>query len=140
MRIYVDQVVEAKVRDVKICGELLVLTEPVSYLGDIDVGMGVVKGKYSLAGKIFVIPNAVGSTVGSYVIYGLSREGKAPVAMVLASVDPVTIVGSIIANIPLYRLKGKDTLNVLKQFNGRQACIEGDAIVIAEKEGSIHCA
>lgn len=140
MKIHVEQVVEAKVRDIKICGELLVLTEPVSYLGDIDLGMGVVKGKYSLTGKIFVIPNAVGSTVGSYIIYGLSREGKAPAAMVLASVDPVTIVGSIIANTPLYRLKDKDTLNILKQFNGKHVCIEGDAIVIAEKEDSIHCA
>ncbi len=42
-----------------------------------------------------------GSTVGSYVLYALRRNGKAPAAIINTRADPIIAVGAIIGNIPM---------------------------------------
>ncbi len=111
----------------KICGELLVLTEGISFLGDVNVEEGIIKGRYRVNKKILVIPHAVGSTVGSYVIYGLSKKGKAPKAIISGKEDPVTVIGCVISRIPLY-VAGKSGVEELRKFNGSNVCIEGGEI------------
>ena len=69
-------------------GVALVSQEPVSFYGGIDVTTGIVIEKgHELEGqcvkdKIFVFPQGKGSTVGSYVLYGLKKNGLAPKAII----------------------------------------------------------
>ncbi len=54
-----------------------------------------------MTGKILVFPTGKGSTVGSYTLYRLARNGLAPAAIVNAEADPVVAVGAVIAEIPM---------------------------------------
>jgi predicted aconitase with swiveling domain len=61
-------------------GEAVVSKEPIGFYGGVDpkTGMFIEKGHElegkSIAGKILVFPKGKGSTVGSYVIYGLAKN------------------------------------------------------------------
>ena len=88
-------------------GEALVSPEPIGFLGGVDPDTGVViepghplKGR-RVAGRVLVFPTGKGSTVGSYTLYRLARNGLAPAAIVNAEADPVVAVGAIIAEIPM---------------------------------------
>jgi len=88
-------------------GEALVSPEPIGFLGGVDPDTGVViEGGHPLegeciAGRVLVFPTGKGSTVGSYTLYRLARNGLAPAAIVNAEADPVVAVGAIIAEIPM---------------------------------------
>ena len=86
---------------------VLVSPEPISFLGGVDPETGEViekghplSGK-GIAGRVLVFPHGKGSTVGSYVLYALARNGKAPAGMVNAEAEPIIVVGAIIGGIPL---------------------------------------
>lgn len=87
-------------------GESIVSMEPIGFYGGVDVNTGTVIEKghpiegRSLKGKILVFPHGKGSTVGSYIIYGLKKSGNAPLAVVTEKIDTVTAVGVIISEIP----------------------------------------
>ena len=87
-------------------GEALVTTMGISFFGGVDPDTGVVvenghplEGQ-SINGKVLVFPTGKGSTVGSYTLYRLKRNGVAPVAIVNAQCETITAVGCIIAEIP----------------------------------------
>jgi len=88
-------------------GEALVSSEPIGFLGGVDPETGLVIERdhplegTSVAGRVLVFPTGKGSTVGSYTIYRLARNGLAPAAMINAMADPVVAVGAIIAGIPM---------------------------------------
>jgi len=88
-------------------GPILVSGEPISFLGGVDPETGEVTEKShplygkGITGKILAFPHGKGSTVGSYVLYALARNGKAPAGMVNAEAEPIIVVGAIIAGIPL---------------------------------------
>jgi predicted aconitase with swiveling domain len=88
-------------------GELLVSSKPVSFYGGVDPNTGVVtdaesdiKGQ-SIAGKILVFPTGKGSTVGSYTLYRLKKNGKAPAAIINGDCETICAVGGIISDVPL---------------------------------------
>jgi predicted aconitase with swiveling domain len=54
----------------------------------------------SIAGAILVFPRGKGSTVGSYILYRLQKNGHAPLAIINAECETITAVGCIIAEIP----------------------------------------
>lgn len=88
-------------------GALLNSPAPISFLSGVDPATGVIvetghplKGE-SLAGRVLVFPFGKGSTVGSYVLYALRRNGVAPAAIVNAEAEPIITVGAIIAGIPM---------------------------------------
>ena len=88
-------------------GELLVSREPITFLSGVDPETGLVienghplMGK-SVAGRVLVFPFGKGSTVGSYVIYALMKNGKGPVAIINTEAEPIIAVGAIIAKIPM---------------------------------------
>jgi uncharacterized protein len=87
-------------------GQALVTHMGISFFGgvDPDTGMVVEKGHelegQSITGKILVFPTGKGSTVGSYTLYRLKLNGKAPVAIINAECETITAVGCIIAEIP----------------------------------------
>jgi hypothetical protein len=88
-------------------GEALVSPEPIGFFGGVDPDTGVVidpghplEGQ-CVAGRVLVFPTGKGSTVGSYILYRLARNGLAPAAIVNAEADPVVAVGAVIAEIPM---------------------------------------
>jgi len=55
----------------------------------------------SMKGKVLCFPHGHGSTVGSYVLYSLAKKGISPKAIINEVMDPVIVVGAIIADIPM---------------------------------------
>ena len=87
-------------------GVAIVSKAPVSFYGGIDPKTGVVIEKgHELEGKnvkdkILVFPSGKGSTVGSYVIYGLKKNGVAPKAIINKETETIVATGVILAGIP----------------------------------------
>lgn len=87
-------------------GEALVSREPIGFYGGVDPETGLVIEKgYQLegecvTGRILVFPCGKGSTVGSYVIYGLQHNGVAPAAIVNEETETIVATGAILAGIP----------------------------------------
>jgi len=90
----------------KASGEAIVSRAPMSFYGGIDPKTGIVIEKghelegQSVKGRILVFPQGKGSTVGSYVIYGLKRNGVAPAAIVNKETETIVATGVILAGIP----------------------------------------
>jgi predicted aconitase with swiveling domain len=88
-------------------GPLLVSPQPISFLSGVDPDTGIIVEKghplngESIAGKVLVFPYGKGSTVGSYVLYALSRNGHAPSAIVNAEAEAIIATGAIIGEIPM---------------------------------------
>lgn len=88
-------------------GVSLVSTEAISFFGHVDPSTGIVIKKdhplygQQIAERVLIFPRGKGSTVGSYVLYQLSKNGKAPVAIIMKEADTVVATGAIISNIPL---------------------------------------
>ena len=87
-------------------GVALVSPSPMSFYGGVDPDTGVVverghelEGK-SVKGRVLVFPHGKGSTVGSYVLYRLKKNGVAPCAIVNAKCETIVAVGAIISEIP----------------------------------------
>jgi predicted aconitase with swiveling domain len=85
----------------------LVSSAPISFYGGVDPETGVVIERghplegQTIAGRVLVFPTGKGSTVGSYTMYRLKKNGKAPVAIVNRECDSIVAVGAIISGIPL---------------------------------------
>ena len=84
----------------------IVSNEPIGFYGGIDAKTGKVieighelEGK-SVTGKVLVFPCGKGSTVGSYVIYGLAKNGVGPVAIINRETETIVATGVILAGIP----------------------------------------
>jgi predicted aconitase with swiveling domain len=90
----------------KVEAEAIVSSEPIGFYGGIDAKTGIVIEKghrlegASVTGKVLVFPCGKGSTVGSYVIYGLKRNGVAPAAIVNEETETIVATGAILAGIP----------------------------------------
>ena len=101
-------------------GEVLLSRDPISFLGSVDPETGIIveeshalAGK-SIKGKVLVFPHGKGSTVGSYVMYQLKKNGAAPVAIINLETEPIVAVGAIISEIPLVDMLDKSPYEVLK--------------------------
>ena len=100
--------------------KVLLITNYVSFLGDVDPNNGMLLNKYYIGGKILTIRGSRGSTVGSYILYSLSKKGHAPLGIVSASHDPVLITGCVISNIPLMIIN-EESFNRLREYvHGRE--------------------
>ncbi len=101
-------------------GIALVTSQPISFLGSIDVKNGIVIEKghelegESIQGKVLVFPGGKGSTVGSYSIYQLKKNGVSPVAMINVRTEPIVAVGAIISDIPLVDNAEKNPIEFIK--------------------------
>jgi len=79
-------------------GVALAVERPLSFLGGVDATTGEIRDPESpargerVADRILAVPHAKGSTVGSYVLYGLRKQNAAPRA--------ILAVGAVIADIP----------------------------------------
>lgn len=114
----------------KASGEALLSGEPIGFLGGVDPESGAViekghplEGK-NIAGKVLVFPNGKGSTVGSYVMLQLAKNGKAPAAIINVSAEPIIVVGAIISGIPMVDHPEKDIYKLLK--DGQTVKVDGE--------------
>ena len=122
-------------------GPVLVSPEPISFLGGVDPETGVVierghplSGRV-VAGSILVFPHGKGSTVGSYVLYALARNGKAPAGMVNAEAEPIIVTGAIIAGIPLVDRPGVPLARLRDGVMARVDGGTGEILYEGELEG-----
>lgn len=90
-----------------ITGTALVTTEPICFLGGVDVKSGnITEQGHPLYGqcireKILVFPTGKGSTGGSYLIYDTIMSGNGPKCMLNLDVEQVTAIGCIMGEMPL---------------------------------------
>jgi len=101
-------------------GEALVCRDSVSFYGGVDPDTGIITepghacyGK-SVTGKVFVFPAGKGSTVGSYVIYRMKKQGTAPAAIVNVETEAILATGCVISGIPLIDKLDGDPLETLE--------------------------
>lgn len=111
-------------------GKILLSRDAISFLGGVDPKTGVViekdhaiEGK-SIAGSVLVFPMGKGSTVGSYVMLELKRNGKAPSAIINLEAEPIIAVGAIISKIPMLDKLEKDPFSILK--DGQEVEVDAD--------------
>jgi len=107
-------------------GAALVSSTPLSFYGGVnpDTGEVVERGHelegQSLKGKILVFPHGKGSTVGSYVMYRLAKNGVAPRAIVNVRCETIVAVGAIISEIPCV-----DMIDISKITPGAKVKVDG---------------
>lgn len=81
-------------------------TTGISFFGGVDPDSGVIVERghplegISVAGKVLVFPTGKGSTVGSYTLYRMKKNGCAPAAIVNSICETITAVGCLISEIP----------------------------------------
>lgn len=113
-------------------GEIIVSERPISFLGDIDPKSGKVMAEgHPLKGitihdKVFAFPNGSGSTVGSYVIYQMKKNGVAPKALINQRAEAIVAVGAIISDIPMVSHINIEDLKsgLIVKVNAKQGIIE----------------
>jgi predicted aconitase with swiveling domain len=116
-----------KIHPGKAQGEALVTRQSISFFGGVDEATGVVVERghelegQSIQNKILVFPTGKGSTVGSYSLYRLKRNGLAPAAIVNVECEAIIAVGCIIAEIPCL-----DHISIEAIPNGVQAFVDGE--------------
>lgn len=109
-------------------GEALVSSSAISFFGGVDPDSGLVVERghelygQSIAGKVLVFPHGKGSTVGSYTLYRLKHNGRAPTAILNAECETIIAVGCIIAEIPCL-----DHLPIERFCSGQLISVNGES-------------
>ncbi len=118
-------------------GEALVTSMGISFFGGVDpdtsaiVETGHELEGQSISGKVLVFPTGKGSTVGSYTLYRLKRNGLAPAAIVNAQCETITAVGCIIAEIPCV-----DQIPIDQLKTGMSVWVDGEDGTVESYAGS----
>ena len=108
-------------------GTAIVSHAPFSFVGGVDPRTGEVLDQATetmrprLQGRIFAFPSGKGSTVGSYLIYGLAKAGNGPAGIVNARTEAIVAVGATLAGIPLV-----DRVDVGGLRTGDRMTVDGD--------------
>ncbi len=110
-------------------GEALTTTQPISFYGGVDPTTSkIIEKGHELQGKevkgrILVFPNGKGSTVGSYTLYRMKRNGTAPAGIINKDCETVVAVGTIISEIPCV-----DKIDISKIRTGDIVQLEDGAV------------
>jgi len=108
-------------------GKALVHPHPFSFVGGVDPTTGAVLDRgasspgASVVGRVFAFPHGKGSTVGSYVLYGLGRRGVGPAAIVNVRAEAIVAVGAVLAGVPMV-----DGVDVGGIRSGDRITVDGD--------------
>jgi len=112
-------------------GQVLKCDVPVGFLGHLEPETGIYKERghpldgVSIKDRVLVFPKGKGSTVGSYILYGLKKAGNAPAAMVMAECDTIVAVGALISEIPTV-----DRVDLSVIENEHMVRVEGGSVVV----------
>ena len=112
-------------------GEAIVSNQPIGFFGGVDPNSGLViekghplEGK-NISGKILIFPTGKGSTVGSYVLYRMKKNGVAPIAIINEECEPIVAVGAIISDVTCV-----DKINIKEIKNGDKVRIDGEKVIV----------
>ena len=100
---------------------------PFSFVGGADPVTGRILDRSTgaagtrLAGRTFAFPHGKGSTVGSYVLYGLVKRGRGPASIVNARAEAIVAVGGVLAGIPMV-----DGVDVAGLRTGDRVIVDAD--------------
>lgn len=115
-------------------GEALVSVDPVSFYGGVDPETGfiverghAVEGE-CITGRVFIFPTGKGSTVGSYVIYRMSKLGTAPAALINVVTEAILATGCVISGIPLVDCLEADPLTTFR--SGQLLRVDADEGIV----------
>lgn len=84
-------------------GPILRLETPLSFWGGVDPKRGTITDPrhpdhgVSIAGRVLVLPAAIGSSSSSAIMLELIREGRAPAAVVMGRADAILALGVVVA-------------------------------------------
>lgn len=115
-------------------GPALVASQPISFLGGLDPSTGqVVEHGHELEGtsikdKVLIFPHGKGSTVGSYVMYQLKKNGVAPCAIINLRCEAIIAIGAIISDIPVVDQLECNPLEIIR---------DGDIVLVNGADGYI---
>ncbi len=118
----------------RVMAKALVTDQPISFLGGVDPVTGRVIEKNhglrgrSLKGRVFVFPTGKGSTVGSYTIYSMAKNGVAPAAIINRMTEPIIAAGCVLAGIPLVDRLQRDPIKAIKN---------GDYVIVDSRSGTV---
>jgi len=110
-------------------GTALVSSTPMSFYGGVDPNTGIVVERghelqgQSVKGRVLVFPNGKGSTVGSYIMYRLKKNGASPLAIINEKCETIVAVGAIISEIPCV-----DKIEIGKIKTGDYVRIDGATV------------
>ena len=110
-------------------GRLLVSSAPISFLSGVDPATGTIVEKghplqgTCIAGRVLAFPYGKGSTVGSYVLYALSRNGHAPAAIINTEAEAIIATGAIIGGIPMV---DRLSVPITRLADGTMVMVDGD--------------
>ena len=83
-------------------GEVLLLTEPVSFWGGVDLHGEIIdvhhaQHKAKMTNKILVMPSGRGSSSATAVLAELIRTGDGPLAIVMLQCDTILVIGALVS-------------------------------------------
>jgi hypothetical protein len=116
-------------------GVALVSAQAIGFFGGVDPETGVViepghelEGQ-PISGRILVFPQGKGSTVGSYTLYRLSRNGLAPSGIINSQSEAIVAVGAIIADVPMV-----DHIDISQIQTGDIVLIDGETVEVTRPD------
>ncbi|MEX2680427.1 MAG: DUF126 domain-containing protein [Candidatus Sigynarchaeota archaeon] len=116
-----------------VSGQVLFTDKPLLIYTGIDTSTGKIVERghplngISVAGRILVFPEAKGSTVGSWTLLQLKKNGIAPAAIVNRLCEPIVAIGAIMARIPCF-----DKVDITPLRDCKQVTIAGGEIILNE--------
>jgi predicted aconitase with swiveling domain len=135
LRLYGRKIVPGHVQ-----GEAVVTSQSISFFGGLDPKEGIIieqghelKGT-NIVGKILIFPRGKGSTVGSYVIYSMKKNGTAPAAIINVETEPIIAAGCVIADIPLIDQLNENPIDIIKTGDWVEVFAD-DGIIEVKREG-----
>ena len=83
-------------------GEVLLLTEPVSFWGGVDhhgeiIDVHHAQHKAKMTNKVLVMPSGRGSSSATAVLAELIRTGDGPLAIVMLQCDTILVIGALVS-------------------------------------------
>src|SRR2546425_10860884 len=112
-------------------GTAIASAAPFWFVGGVDRANGTILDATTgfagerLEGRVCAFPTGKGSTVGSYVLFGLAKRAHGPAAILNRRADAVVAVGATLAGIPML-----DRVDV-------GGLLTGDRIVVDADRGSL---
>lgn len=110
-------------------GTLVLSPQPVSFLGGVNPSSGKLSdpamGGRSVKDRVFAFPRGKGSTVGSYVLLEMKRQGTLPKAMINSLAEPIVATGAVMSGVPLV---DRIDISLLR---------DGDEVIVDGAEGTV---
>lgn len=114
--------------------EAMVSSEPIGFYGGVEINTGFVIDEghpledRCVKDKILVFPFGKGSTVGSYVIYGLVKNGVGPAGIINEETETIVATGAILAGIPCI-----DKIDISNIKDGDELVLDADSGLVKIK-------